>query len=96
MKLYATVESNRAKKGQGGDYLKIRAQDADRNTFISLDCYPEANGDIRIVGNISGLKSIISTYKKGNKQKGEQKKDNGECAVCDAPLGNDLMCPYGC
>ncbi len=22
--------------------------------------------------------------------------DNGECAVCNAPLGQDRKCPYGC
>lgn len=89
MKLYATVTSERTSKGQGGEWLKIRALDADRNTFISIDCYPDTNGDIKIVGNISGLKSIISTYKKGNKQKGEGIANNGY--DIDDPRASELQ-----
>lgn len=36
MKLYGTIESNRAKKGQGGDYLNIEIKDEQENKIFEL------------------------------------------------------------
>jgi len=75
MKLYATTTSERASKGQGGnDFIRIKVLDENRNTFIDINCINIGNNTIKILGSVSGLKSIISQFHietKGKSQKGE-------------------------
>lgn len=71
MKLYATTTSERASKGQGGEWLAIEVKDADRNVIAVLRI---ADGKIGIWHD-EKLRKVLTTdlpYKveaKGNKQK---------------------------
>lgn len=73
MKLYATIASERASKGQGGnDYLQIQIQNSGQIVFGSLAVTP--NG--RVYGSIHGTKidihPVFTEAEKGEKQKGEK------------------------
>lgn len=73
MKLYATVRSNRASKGQGGDALTISIYDAERVEVATLrvDDTPEG---IRITYDIDEDVAYIEKAK-GEKEKGETELD---------------------
>lgn len=81
MKLYATVTSERASKGQGGnDYIYIKIQGALPGvaTLLDLEIKPDGNGHATIVKAYG----ILLEQLKGNKQKGEHVHEYhyGECA----------------
>mgnify|MGYP001608379925 CR=1 FL=1 len=68
MKLYATVTSERATKGQGGnDYLQIQLQNDKQVIFGSIAVLPS----LRVYGSIHGEKIDIE-LQKGKQQKGER------------------------
>lgn len=90
MKLYATIESNRAKKGQGGDYLDIEVKGEDQSTILELKIRPETAFDgseyYLVTGyaiqpeHAPGRRSehyIKYEIAKGEKQKGEKCEDDG-------------------
>lgn len=97
MKLYATTTSNRASKGQGGDYLKIDIRGAKEEQLWNINITPydlEFKGYIMKIWTSDGhyLESVI----KGNNQKGEclctgcgvtcnldEEKVTGKCVQCD-------------
>jgi len=112
MKLYATVTSERASKGQGGnDYIciKLTVQNGSKQDYPIGEIILDYNDDVKNHGvnqNEWVLKYLAhpmldaEIIDQGNveppKQELKGKQEKGECAVCDAPLGNDLKCPYGC
>jgi len=81
MKLYATVESERAKKGQGGDYLDIDITDEDEFIVAQFKVHTKNDGHgllyyidtvIREDVYVDGHHWIDSEIvKKGERQKGE-------------------------
>lgn len=74
MKLYATVSSERAKKGQGGnDRITVHVTGADRNTIAIFTVFPWRNrlddGLPHICANVrEDVTMSVETYK-GEKQK---------------------------
>ena len=98
MKLYATVESERASKGQGGnDYLDIVIKD--ETEAVAWNIHIETFTEKRLILELfSKPGEIIRQYHeiKGKKQKGEcehkwQKveKDCYWCKNCDATKDSD-------
>lgn len=94
MKLYATVTSERASKGQGGNeylYVKIQGAEPGVATLLDMEIVPDEYGHAHVrkmIGSISLLRSIISAAheqiedkRKGERQKGERCKMPG----CDRP-----------
>jgi hypothetical protein len=87
MKLYATVTSERATKGQGGEYLNIVITDNTQRECARLVVTDEENGivvsydfdeDTTIMERWKGLELATT---KGNDQKGECKHE-WEAAIC--------------
>jgi len=80
MKLYATVQSERATKGQGGKYLDIVINNENKENIFRV--YVEDREDeiyAEFVEYSTGAKHIFSNEKtKGEKQKGE----NPLCKKC--------------
>ncbi len=83
MILYATITSERASKGQGGnDFLEIEVKDENRNNILELKIIPKDDQFILegyAISQHSGKRSeyyIKYELAKGNKQKGEK------CPVC--------------
>lgn len=82
MKLYATVSSERATKGQGGEYLDIELKDeegicfatvkvrADRQDGHSVTIWHDQETDVRAHKDSAWNKEIYD-YRKGKRQKGE-------------------------
>lgn len=70
MKLYATITSNRAKKGQGGDFLDIEVLNEKQQTIMEINITPK-----HIYATTFGKEAqCIDTEEfetKGNKQKDE-------------------------
>lgn len=71
MKFYATIKSNRATKGQGGDYLLIHISGEDREPLWQISV--GGDGDISINDNSGGVFNRAYTLipTKAKKQKGE-------------------------
>ena len=64
MKLYATITSERATKGQGGKYLNIEVSDTSGIMFF-VDIIPSEDGmtaTIHPIGNIAGGK-VLKLYR---------------------------------
>lgn len=74
MKLYATTTSNRATKGQGGDYLNIQLQGEDRQSLGVISLRLIDNYYIGIYHyNNTGVNFLRIEKEKGKSQKGECK-----------------------
>lgn len=80
MKLYAIVTSERASKGQGGEWLDIQVTNTQKDTLLFLKVFERKSSTIlemtRMKGNGSGPVTEIyalEDLKKGEKQKGEKK-----------------------
>lgn len=77
MKLHATVASERASKGQGGEYLDIAVKGENRETILELNITQEGGNYIvkgyAINHNPKGLRSesYIHYELTGERQKGE-------------------------
>ncbi len=90
MKLYATTTSERASKGQGGEYLDIEIKDENKHTFAII----KVHGDVVTIWH-SGER-VFNVYKvtsmkvqKGKSQKGEL------CAKClDKGIKNYNPCKH--
>lgn len=84
MKLYATVTSERASKGQGGGYLDILIQDENKNPMatIQVKCL-ENNYQFHLEMLAKGYEKTGAGYFHSliGKQKGEKKK--GEVCYCE-------------
>lgn len=89
MKLYATVSSERASKGQGGQFLNIIITDSEKQEIARLVITDEENGfviaydydeDSTIVEHWKGLELATE---KGEKQKGERCFLYAECERTD-------------
>lgn len=83
MKLYATVTSERASKGQGGnEYLSIhirKAGDRDNDAMV-ITAYPD--GDI-VINHDEDVRVLTSTFK-GEKEEGDTKAQQAyESGKCD-------------
>lgn len=90
MKLYATVTSERASKGQGGKEIEIKVKDENKETIAIMRFTPDSvlfqfqqQGWVTSHYNQSGETFSFTSFKKGEKQKGEQ-------WPCD---GDDISCP---
>ncbi len=92
MKVYATIESERARKGQGGERVNVVLSDANRIAQYVITYTPDLLEVRGAFDNDYLLRIPQGDSAKGEKQKGAR----GECAVCEAPLGKDKTCPYGC
>jgi hypothetical protein len=79
MKLYATISSERATKGQGGKWLKLEIKDSYKLTIasLSIDCPDGRNTTITLDGYDKECVSF-SQFPKGERQKGESEK----CPIC--------------
>ena len=71
MKLYATVTSERASKGQGGNkYLHVIVTNEDKINVISLNIAPYDSETSKVEGYIGGKRIDLDIpTPKGNKQK---------------------------
>jgi len=96
MKLYATITSERATKGQGGnEYISITIRDEGKYPIGAVDFYPDRTARISVVDFIEvdfdqPNELHISSFEeltKGKKQKGE------ECANCGRQIkGHPSAC----
>ncbi len=77
MKLYATVTSERATKGQGGEWLDINLKDERECTFAIIKVRKDS-GYFMPTLEIETIGAVI----KGKKQK------DIACPVCDKPFKN--------
>jgi hypothetical protein len=99
MKLYATVTSERASKGQGGEWLDIDIFTTNRENATHRVEVREKQGEITITlmrshfGKWYNAKDIDTVYINAPKTKGEKQK--GECAKCRNALNIEGKC-CGC
>jgi hypothetical protein len=70
MKLYATTTSERASKGQGGQWLDINIKD-ERNVTFAIIQARKIDGKAMPVLYIESIGEVIGGKEKGNNQKGE-------------------------
>lgn len=86
MKLYANVTSERASKGQGGEYLDIVITGAHQTELVSLHIKPDGV-NYRLTGwthDNHRIDVVISeNMTKGEKQKGEGQKSMKHPSGCD-------------
>lgn len=92
MKLYATTTSERASKGQGGEYLDIVIYNEDKQPAIALKVTANITGGVRatvyrdmrygqtIINDSTGFIENADKYK----EKGNQQKDEHDCGGCGA------------
>lgn len=81
MKLYATVTSERASKGQGGEYLDIKVQDKNKYLIARFAGGSDIDGEATLTMSCANKRvaesikkcaeEILEKYNKGEKQKGE-------------------------
>lgn len=76
MKLYATVTSERASKGQGGEWLEILISGADKKPIYQVDINADFftvkyAGDVDYLLRLANDISAQDLIEKGEKQKGE-------------------------
>lgn len=100
MKLYATVTSERASKGQGGEYIDIEIKDGEKLCFAtikvrtdkqdgqSITIWHDGQTDVRAYKD-SAWNKEINDYRKGKKQKGE-----GKCPDCGNTTDEAGNCRY--
>jgi len=90
MKLYATVTSDRASKGQGGnEYIEIVLKNEDKIDEYVIRWTPEA---LTVCGAHDNDYLLNIPQTKGEKQKGEQDEyDYGLC-VCGNPANPKARC----
>lgn len=98
MKLYATVQSERASKGQGGNqFLKVDITGEHEETILSLE-YLNNNGKMylhSVIGDSMALTAVQDRIKeslKGNNQKGENK--YSVCSWCGIKLPQSKLSEY--
>lgn len=73
MKLYANVSSERASKGQGGEWLDIKIRDEKKDLLWNIEVRESLNFySIRVIPSNISLKSQLSIIQKGKRQKGER------------------------
>lgn len=88
MKLYATVTSERASKGQGGnEFIGIDLKDENQVVFGTINVYPTE--DLYTFVRVHGKGAEFSRETKGKKQKDEikqQLKDDREQDAFNAGL----------
>lgn len=91
MKIYATVASERAKKGQGGnEYLKIIVRNEKQQCIAYLTFKPSGTCEISVIKDIKTIFERVEWIgtdddTKGEKQKGEKQKDKFEVVDLHAP-----------
>lgn len=88
MKLYATTTSERASKGQGGEYIVINIQDKNKKPFLKMLVHPNFEKDGQVIAWWYDRKNtyVVDTFYEEsainslieNNTKGKQKKD--ECS----------------
>ena len=89
MRLYATVTSERASKGQGGEYLEIDI--CGPNKFPVARLRVEWNGEkVIIEGNYDSY--LANMYAESYKTKGEKQKGVKECFNCGDKLEPEGFC----
>lgn len=103
MKLYATVTSERASKGQGGNgYLDIVVTGEGNAIIAHLSFYPDAPHRITVRDDIEvdidrvdpGAWNLARTKEtKGEKQKGEPEPEDGGC-IYNHEHGDRRNCVY--
>lgn len=81
MKLYATTTSERASKGQGGEYLDIVITGAHQTELITLKIVPDGNS-YRLTGWTHDDKYISLNINENMAKKGEKKKGEKICEEC--------------
>lgn len=100
MKLYATTTSERASKGQGGDYLDIEVKGENKENILELHI-KEVNDEYVIDGYAISQREdkkrseyyIKYVLEKGKSQKGENKL----CSKCRLnPKYNEIYKDIGC
>jgi hypothetical protein len=91
MKLYATVTSERASKGQGGKKLDIYIHDETKR-IGQIKVLPLADGSGNIISATIGTfytgPIVVPVDTKGNKQK-------GECTVAGCDKNHKPTCTHG-
>lgn len=82
MKLYATITSERATKGQGGnEYIEIEIKDAAQRPFLILRTIPDGTLN-RTTLVIDGVARGTFYTQKGEKQKGESVYVSEDSNIC--------------
>lgn len=104
MKLYATVSSERASKGQGGKELKIEVMGENKKTFLSLLILPPDNFMRHPIVSIEGATyevarqllddavHIQNDVLAGKRTKGKQQKGECDCYLGSVGKGHDMDC----
>lgn len=91
MKLYATIESNRAKKGQGGDWLNLDIYTTNREMPTHKIIVRGGEGVITInalyyhFGAWRSLKTIDTVYINDDGKAKKQTGDTCSCVGCNKP-----------
>jgi len=91
MKLYAKVTSERASKGQGGEWLDVEIVDTNRDRIMLIQIYENPN----VYDNVTTYivqKEYGDRYKNGiytPKQKGEKQKGERYCENCAMQVAGD-------
>lgn len=90
MKLYSTITSERATKGQGGNKkIVIELFNEDREKLVYIEAIPDGT-NIRIFNSLNNKYYYLPSHKK-EESKGNQKKDDkhvhdfdtyGKCCIC--------------
>lgn len=103
MKLYATVQSERASKGQGGNFLNIIVKDENKQEIARLVITKEDNGtviaydydeDVAIFERWHNLEmATANSGKKGEKQKGDECNDC-DLGVTEYPTTSEKRCSW--
>lgn len=90
MLLYGIIRSERASKGQGGEYLDIEIMDEERNVVATMKVRI-GQKDLKDVTSIviyHSPETTVDSFKdnsmkiKGNKQKGEKHPSSCDCYHC--------------
>lgn len=90
MKLYATVSSERATKGQGGKNLEVKFMDEKRNMFLSVVVTNDEKDNI-VSEVIDWSKPEGSSHLFTTKQTIKSKKQKGEKCYCS---DDDMSLPH--
>lgn len=96
MKLYGTITSERATKGQGGnEYIAINLKDEAQNTFVEVRAIPDgtsARVSVWVKDKLQTTYYNVQTETKGKKEKGEK----AEAHEQDCPANWGQPCAEWC
>lgn len=96
MKLVTTVTSEQGiKQQEGEDFLFIKFSQ-EKGVICRIDLKKTDDGTPYLeIWDATGMTTRTIRHPL-HIARWQTEPTHGECAICDAPLGGDKMCPYGC